>query len=121
LSALRVHVASRCAPLFALSVGPFVPFAVLATPSKLASEWFPPQQRTLAVSIAVMSNCALARVRWLPPLHSLPAPAPPALLSPRTPMGLCPPCLVVAVVVVVHDFSVLWGLTSQTLGPALAS
>lgn len=29
---------------------------VLATPSKLASEWFPPQQRTLAVSIAVMAN-----------------------------------------------------------------
>ncbi len=38
----------------------------MATPSKLASEWFPPHQRTLATSIAVVANTGVAFLLALP-------------------------------------------------------
>ena len=40
--------------------------AVMATPSKLASEWFPPHQRTLATSIGVVANTGVAFLLALP-------------------------------------------------------
>jgi hypothetical protein len=38
----------------------------MATPAKLASEWFPPGQRTLATSVGVLANTGAAFLLALP-------------------------------------------------------